>query len=82
MEKGKVYKLGMEGGPVTVKLHDIQTYGATGMPSDYIFEYQEGSPKLLVHPEGEKLFGSADRFPIPEGLIPLIEKEYGIEEVT
>jgi hypothetical protein len=82
MEVGKIYKLGTEDGVAIVKLADIQTYPSTGMPSDYIFEYQPGSIKPIVHPEGEALFGSKDRFPLPEGLIPMIKESYGIEEVT
>lgn len=81
MKEGKIYKLGTDSGMATVKLVEIKTYPSSGMPSDYIFEYQPGSIKPIIHPDGEKLFGSKDMFPIPEGLIPMIEKEYGIEEV-
>ena len=82
MEVGKVYKLGTDSGKATVKLKEIKSYPSTGMPSDYLFEYQEGSIKPIVHPDGENLFGSNDIFPIPEGMIPMIKNAYGIEEVV
>lgn len=82
MKEGKIYKLGTDKGMATVKLAKIRTYPSSGMPSDYIFEYQPGSIKPIIHPEAEKLFGSKDMFPIPEGLIPRIKEAYGIEEVV
>ena len=82
MKEGKIYKLGTDSGFATVKLTEIKTYPASGMPADYIFEYQPGSIKPIVHPEGEALFGSKDKFPIPEGMIPMIKEAYGIEEVV
>lgn len=82
MEIGKIYNLGTESGMAKVKLVDIKTYPATGMPADYIFEYQPGSIKPIIHPDAEVLFGSKDKFPLPEGFIPLIKDAYGIEEVT
>lgn len=42
----------------------IQTYPASGMPSDYFFDYEENETnRPLIHPE----FGTP--FPIPEGLV-------------
>jgi hypothetical protein len=84
MEVGKIYKLGTDSGKAIVKLKDIQTYPSTGMPSDYLFEYQEGSIKPIVHESAEALFGSKDIFPIPVAMIPVIKNhpEYGIEEVV
>jgi hypothetical protein len=81
MEEGKIYRIGTEQGVATVKLDKIQTYPATGMPADYIFEYQPGSIKPIIHPKAEALFGSKDKFPLPEGLIPRIKEVYGIEEI-
>lgn len=80
MKEGKVYKLGTSKGMATVKLVKIETYPM--MSSDYIFEYQPGSIKPIIHPDAETLFGSKDMFPIPEGLIPIIANSHGIEEVV
>ena len=81
MQEGKIYKLGTEEGFAIVKLKEILTYPASGMPDDYLFEYQPGSIKPIMHPDAEKMFGSKDVFPIPSGLIPLIKESYGLEEV-
>jgi hypothetical protein len=82
MQEGKIYKLGTDSGFAIVKLSKIQRYSASGMPADYIFEYQPGSIKPIIHPKGEQLFGSKDMFPIPEGMIPMIKSAYGLEEVV
>jgi hypothetical protein len=81
MEEGKIYKLGTGSGDAIVKLKEIKTYPSTGMPTDYLFEYQPGSIKPIIHDEAKQLFGSEDIFPIPEGLISRIAEVYGIEEV-
>jgi hypothetical protein len=82
MQEGKIYKLGTDSGFAIVKLYRIQTYPASGMPADYVFEYQPGSIKPIIHPDAEQLFGSKDMFPIPECLIPMIKQSYGLEEVN
>ncbi len=82
MEEGKIYNFGTDEGVAIVKLVQIKDYPASGMPSDYIFEYQPGSIKPITHPDAENLFGSKDMFPIPEGFIPRIKEAYGIEEVS
>jgi hypothetical protein len=82
MQEGKIYKLGTDKGFATVKLYKIQTYPASGLPADYVFEYQPGSIKPIIHDHAEQLFGSKDRFPIPEALIPMIKQTYGLEEIN
>jgi hypothetical protein len=81
MKEGKIYKLGSKDGFAIVKLKEILTYPSSGMPDDYLFEYQPGSIKPIIHPDAEQLFGSKDVFPIPAGLIPMIKESYGLEEV-
>ena len=81
LQEGKIYKMGMHQGIATVKLHKVQTYPATGMPADLIFEYVEGSIKPLTHPRAKEIFGHEDRFPLPETMIPEIKLHYGIEEI-
>jgi hypothetical protein len=79
MEEGKVYKIGSADGDMIVKLIEIRINSM--FPSDYLFKYQEGSNKPIIHPNAEVLFGSKDIFPLPEGLIPIIKEKYGIVEV-
>jgi hypothetical protein len=82
MQEGKIYKLGTDSGFAIVKLKEILTYPASGMPDDYLFEYQPGSIKPIIHPDAEALYGSEDMFPIPSLLLPMIKQSYGLEEVV
>ena len=72
MQEGKIYKLGTDSGFAIVKLKEILTYPASGMPDDYLFEYQPGSIKPIIHPDAKILYGSEDMFPIPSLLLPMI----------
>jgi len=82
MQEGKIYKLGTDSGFAIVKLKEILTYPASGMPDDYLFEYQPGSIKPIIHPDAKILYGSEDMFPIPSLLLPMIKQSYGLEEVV
>lgn len=47
-----------------VRIHDIRTYPATGMPADVLFTYLEGETnKKIVHPT------MGEVFPIPESVV-------------
>jgi hypothetical protein len=59
-----------DGKTARVELERILTYPSTGMPSDYLFKYEEGEThRPLVH---EKFNGS---FPLPEMIVSMYFKE-------
>jgi len=74
MEKGRIYKLSWLDEWMIVKVDDISTYKATGMETDYMFEYLDGykefHDKSSTLPINKDKKDDADwRFPIPQGLL-------------
>ena len=74
MEVGKIYKIKFADGDGIVKLKEINDYSI--MPSDYIFEYEPGSPQPLKHPDME------NKFPLPEGLVDMLKASGDLTEVV
>lgn len=68
LKVGKSYEMTSSKGVLKVRLKEVLSYPATGMPDDFKFELISGD-RTLVEASG---FKSENCFPLPGGLIHLI----------
>lgn len=75
MKKDVKYKITFTGGEATVILTKIDTYPSVGLPSDYWFDYVEGSDKPLEHPD------YPNQFVLPEGIVEMLVQQGHLIEI-
>ena len=73
LKKDTKYKITMTDGDAIVTMTKVDTY-SSGLPTDYWFDYVEGSEQPLIHDD------FPNQFILPEGLIHLLlEKGLRVE---